>query len=76
MDFTYLNDPSLRIFFPLSRIDTLIDVTVGHEMLTFMDRFSKYNLIKMYKEDIAKIFFITNFGIHYYLVITFGLKNV
>ena len=30
----------------------------------------------MYKDDIPKISFITDFGVFYYLVMTFGLKNV
>ena len=43
IDFTSLNDACPKDYFPLPRIDTLIDATVGHEMLSFMDGFSGYN---------------------------------
>ncbi|KAL8102823.1 hypothetical protein AgCh_027373 [Apium graveolens] len=51
VNFTDLNDVCLKDCFPLPRIDTLIDVTDGHEMLSFMDAFSGYNQIKMDKDD-------------------------
>ncbi|XP_063942647.1 uncharacterized protein LOC135150314 [Daucus carota subsp. sativus] len=40
VDFTDLNDACPKDCFPLPRIDTLIDATAGHEMLSFMDGFS------------------------------------
>ena len=43
VDFTDLNNTYLKDSFPLPRIDQLIDSTVGHELLTFMDVFSGYN---------------------------------
>ena len=39
IDFTDLNDACPKDCYPLSRIDTLIDATAGHEMLSFMDGF-------------------------------------
>ena len=45
VDFTNLNDACLKDCFPLPRIDTLIDATIGHKMLSFMDGFSGYNRI-------------------------------
>ena len=45
VDFTDLNDACPKDCFPLPRIDTLIDATAGHEMLSFMDGFSGYNQI-------------------------------
>ena len=75
IDFTDLNDACPKDCFPLPRIDTLIDATAGHEMLSFMDGFSGYNQIKMHKEDIPKVSFITDFGVFCYLVMAFGLKN-
>ncbi|XP_074324003.1 uncharacterized protein LOC141660923 [Apium graveolens] len=56
-------------------IDTLIDPTAGHEMLSFMDGFSGYNQIRMHKDDTPKVSFITDFGVFCYLVMAFGLKN-
>ncbi|XP_063948099.1 uncharacterized protein LOC135152193 [Daucus carota subsp. sativus] len=75
VDFTDLNDACPKDCFPLPRIDTLIDATAGHEMLSFMDGFSGYNQIRMNKDDIPKVSFITDFGIFCYLVMAFGLKN-
>ena len=75
VDFTDLNDACPKDCFPLPRIDALIDATAGHEMLSFMDGFSGYNQIKMHKDDIAKVSFITDFGVFCYLVMAFGLKN-
>ncbi|KAL8134680.1 hypothetical protein AgCh_009635 [Apium graveolens] len=75
IDFTDLNDACPKDCFPLPRIDTLIDATTGHEMLSFMDGFSGYNQIKMHKDDIPKVSFITDFGVYCYLVMAFGLKN-
>ena len=43
VDFTDLNNACPKDSFPLPRIDQLVDSTVGHELLTFMDAFSSYN---------------------------------
>ena len=51
MDFTNLNKACLKESFPLSRIDQLVDSTVGYKLLTFMDAFLGYNQIKMAEED-------------------------
>ena len=51
VDFTDLNHACPKDSFPLPRIDQLVDSTVGHELLTFMDAFSGYNQILMKKEN-------------------------
>ncbi|XP_074324061.1 uncharacterized protein LOC141660983 [Apium graveolens] len=61
IDFIDLNDACPKDCYPLPRIDTMIDATVGHEMLNFMNGFSSYNQIKMHRDDTLKISFITNF---------------
>ncbi|KAL8135308.1 hypothetical protein AgCh_010101 [Apium graveolens] len=40
-----------------------------------MDEFSGYNQIKMHKDDIPNVSFITDLGVFCYLVMAFGLKN-
>ena len=75
MDFTDLNKTCTKDSFPLSRIDQLVDSTVGHKLLTFMDAFSGYNQIKMTKEDQEKTAFITSQGLYCYKVMPFKLKN-
>ncbi|XP_077228555.1 uncharacterized protein LOC143861525 [Tasmannia lanceolata] len=61
--------------YPLPKIDQLIDVTAGHELLSFMDAFSGYNQVRMYESDIPKPSFITDQGTYCYQVMPFGLKN-
>ena len=73
--FTNLNKACSKDSFPLSRIDQLVDSTIGHKLLTFMDAFSRYNQTKMAEEDQEKTAFITSQGLYYYKVMPFGLKN-
>ena len=61
--------------FPLPHIDMLVDNTVGHPMLSFMDGFSRYNQILMALEDMEKTSFIIEWSTYYYRVMPFGLKN-
>ena len=75
VDFTNLNKTCTKDSFPLSRIDQLMDSTVGHKLLTFVDAFSGYNQIKMTKEDQEKTAFITSQGLYCYKVLPFKLKN-
>ena len=75
MDFTDLNKACLKDSFPLPRIDQLVDSTVEHKLLTFMDAFSGYNQIKMNEEDQEKTAYITSQGLYCYKVMPFGLKN-
>ena len=75
VDFTILNKACSKDSFPLSRIDQLVDSTIGHKLLTFMDAFSRYNQTKMAEEDQEKTAFITSQGLYYYKVMPFGLKN-
>ena len=43
IDFTDLNRACPKDSYPLLRIDTLVDSTARHELLSFMDTFSGYN---------------------------------
>ena len=60
IDFTNLNKACPKDSFPLPRIDQLVNSTVGHRLLTFMDAFLGYNQIKMLKEDQENTAFITS----------------
>ena len=75
VDFTNLNNAYPNDSLPLSRIDQLVDSTVGYKLLTFMDTFSRYNQIQMAEEDHEKTAFITSQGLYCYKVMPFGLKN-
>ena len=59
VDFKDLNKANLKYDFPLPHIDLLVDSTVGHSMLSFMDGFSRYNQILMAPKDMKKTTFIT-----------------
>ena len=51
IDYTDLNKACPKDSFPIPRIDQLMDATVGHELLSFMDAYSGYNQIRMSPED-------------------------
>ena len=74
-DFRDLNKASPKDDFPLPHIDMLVDSTVGHLMLSFMDGFSGYNQILMAPRDMEKTSFIIKWGTYCYRVMLFGLKN-
>ena len=76
IDFTDLNKTCLKDSFPLPQIDILVDVTAGHELLSFMDAYSGYNQIMIHPKDQEKTSFVTERGIFCYKVMPFGLKNV
>ena len=61
--------------FPLPHIDTLVDSAASSAMYSFMDGFSGYNHIIMAVIDKLKTSFTTEWGVYYYLVMPFGLKN-
>ena len=75
VDFTNLNKACSKDSFPFPRIDQLVDSTVGHKLLTFMDAFSGYNQIMMDESDQEKTSFITSRELFCYKVMPFGLKN-
>ena len=75
IDFIDLNRACSKDSYPLPRIDTLVDLTVRHELLNFMDAFSGYNQIKMNEDDQERTSFVTNQGLFCYKVMPFGLKN-
>lgn len=61
--------------YPLLRVDQLVDLIVGHELLSFLDVDSQYHQIFMTEEDKEKKSFIIDQGIYCYNVMLFGLKN-
>ena len=71
-----LNDACSKDSFPLLRIDQIVDTSVGHGMLSFLDAFSGYHQIPMHPPDAEKTSFITPHGLYCYNVMPFGLQNV
>ena len=76
VDYTNLNDAYPKDSFPLPCIDQIVDILVGHGMLSFLDPFFGYHQIPMYPPDAEKTSFITPHGLFCYNVMPFGLKNV
>ncbi|XP_048498080.1 uncharacterized protein LOC125496617 [Beta vulgaris subsp. vulgaris] len=60
MDFTDLNKACPKDFYPLPRVDQLVDSTSGHALLSFMDDFSGYHQISLLESDRDTTTFITD----------------
>ena len=66
IDFMNLNTACSKDSFPPPQIDLLVDATVRHELLSFIDAYSGYNQIPIYEPDEEHSSFITNRGLDYY----------
>ena len=74
VDFIDLNKACPKDSYPLPRIDQLVDSTMVHKLLSFMEAFLGYNQIRMDEVDQEKTSFITSQGLFCYKVMPFGLK--
>jgi hypothetical protein len=74
--FTDLNKCCPKDDFSLSRIDKVVDLAAGCEMMALLDCFSGYYQIWLHKEDEEKTSFITPFGTYCYIRMSEGLKSV
>ena len=75
VDFTDLNRACPKDPFPLPRIDRLVDATVGHTRMSFLDAFQGYHQIPFALEVQEKTAFLTPVENYHYKVMSFGLKN-
>ena len=71
VDFTNLNKACPKDIYPFPRIDLLVDSTVGHQLLSFMEAFSGYNQIKLEESDQEKTSFVISQGMFCYKVMLF-----
>ena len=76
VDYRDLNQASPKDNFPLLHIDVLIDNTASFALLSFMDRFSGYNQIKMVLKDMENTTFITLWGTFCHKVIDRGRTRI
>ena len=60
----------------MPRIDQLVDATIGHPRMSFLDVFQGYHQIPLALENQEKTVFVTPTGNYHYKVMSFGLKNV
>ncbi|MHC6131834.1 reverse transcriptase family protein, partial [Serratia marcescens] len=75
VDFTNLNKTCPKDSWHLPCIDSLVDATAGHDLLSFVDAYSGYHRVRMHGPDEEKTPFIMEHGTFYYKVMPFGLKN-
>lgn len=75
VNYSDLNKYCSKYLFHLSHINTMVDATTGHELLSFIDAFSGSNQIKINLVDQEKIAFTTEREIYCYNVLSFELKN-
>ena len=75
VDFTDLNKACPKDPFPMPRIDQLVDATLGHPRMSFLDVFQGYHQIPLATDDQEKTAFVTLVGNYHYKVMPFGLKN-
>jgi len=60
VDFTDHNRACPKDSYSLPQIDTLVDSTARHQLLSFMDAFLGYNQIKMEEANQEKTSFVTS----------------
>ena len=75
MNFTDLNKACPKDPFPMPRINQLVDATVGHSRMSFLNAFQGYHKIPLALNDQEKTTFVTPTGNYHYKVMSFGLKN-
>ena len=59
----------------MPKIDQLVDATVGHPRMSFLDAFQGYHQIPLALDVQEKTAFVTPIGNYHYKVMPFGLKN-
>ena len=59
----------------MPRINQLVDTTVGHPRMSFLDVFQGCHQILVALKDQEKTVFVTHIGNYHYKGMPFGLKN-
>jgi len=62
MDFRKLNVTTKKDPYPLPFTNEVLNIVVGYEAYSFLDRYSRYHQISIAPKDIYKIAFVTNWG--------------
>ena len=75
MDFTDLNKACPKDHFPMPRIEQLVDATIGHPRMSFLDAFQGYHQIPLALDDQERMAFVTSNWNYHHEVMPFGLKN-
>jgi hypothetical protein len=72
VDYTSLNKACPKVPFPLPRVDQIVDLTAGCELMCFLDAYSGYHQIKMKESGQLATSFITSYGMFCYVTMSFG----
>ena len=75
VDFMDLNKACPKDSFPMPKIDQLLDATIGHPRMSFLDAFQGYHQIPLALDDQGKTTFVSPIRKYHYKVMLFGLKN-
>jgi len=75
VDFMNLNKACPKDPFPMPWIDQLVDTTMGHPRMSFLDTFQGYHQIPLALDDQEMTAFVTSIENYHYKVMPFGLKN-
>jgi hypothetical protein len=76
VDYRSLNAVTIKNKSPLPCIDILFGQLAGARVFSKIDLYSDYHEIKIRAKDIPKTVFMMRYGLHEYLVMSFGLTNV
>jgi hypothetical protein len=75
IDYTSLNNACPKDPYPLPRIDQIVDSTSGSDLLSFLDAYSGFHQILMFREDRKHTAFVIVDELYCYVVMPYGLKN-
>ena len=75
VDFIYLNKAYPKDPFSLPWIDQLVDLTVGHPRMSFLDAFQEYHQIPLALDNQENTAFLTPTRNYHYKVMPFSLEN-
>ena len=75
VDYRPLNTVMVKNKYPLPQIDILFDQLSRAKVFSKINLRYGYHHIKIRLEDIPKTTFSTRYGLHEYLVMSFGLTN-
>ncbi|XP_042444106.1 uncharacterized protein LOC122029233 [Zingiber officinale] len=75
INFRDLNKTCQKDFYPLPRIDKMVDSTTGCDLICMLDAYQGCNQVSLAKDNQEKVSFITTDGTFCYNVMLFVLKN-
>jgi len=75
VDYTSLNEVTIKNKYPLPRIEDLFDQLKGACVFSKIDLRSCYHQLRIKPSDIPKTAFTTRYGLYEYTVMSFGLTN-